>query len=260
MPKRSRPDFSKAVERSGNTNAAKDLLQQAVPTGQLINLEQIQDRVTADTRALNEKHVYELMDSIAVIGLITPLTVDRQYRLLAGGHRKAALNILAREQPDKFAELFSDGIPVHIIDIDAEIDTVDALQIEVEENTQRKNYTAAEIREAARKLEAAGYEKLRGRPSKAQKSLNRELMAVFRLSRRRITDILNDPAEKSEHRCALSEEVSKYQTFLKQSKKFHKQISQQIMDAPENSDLQKIERDLKRVINTLQKVIEQIET
>ena len=45
------------------------------------------------------------------------------------------------------------------------------LQIEVEENTQRKNFTTSQIKEAALKLEQAGYKRLRGRPKVGEKSL-----------------------------------------------------------------------------------------
>ena len=144
-----------------------------------------------------------LAESIAVLGLISPLTVDRHYHLLAEGQRKAALKRLAEQDPERFEDLFEEGVPVSLIDIDAGDETLEALQIEVEENTQRKNYTSGEIRGAARKLEEARYQKLQGRPGKGQKSLNRELMNVFGLSRRRVTQILNQKEtaldEKSAH-------------------------------------------------------------
>jgi ParB family transcriptional regulator, chromosome partitioning protein len=144
----------------------------------------------------NVRHVENLADSISVLGLISPLTVDRKGHLLAGGHRRAAIHQISFEQPERFDELFSNGIPVRVIDIDASIDEIDALQIEVEENTQRRNFTVAEIREAAIRLEAAGYERLRGRPKQGQKSLKRELANVFRLSEDRIQRILNDSEQK----------------------------------------------------------------
>lgn len=255
MSKRSPLDFSKAVKRSATVDAAAMLLREQNQHKQLIPLEQIADRIGSDTRAINEQHVQELAESIAVIGLIAPLTVDRHYRLLAGGHRRAALQFLQQVSPDKFEALFKEGVPVYVIDIDAATDIVDALQIEVEENTQRKNYTTEEIREAARKLEQAGYERLRGRPADGQKSLNRELMSVFRLSRRRITDILNEPLEKSEHPCALSQDLKQYQAFLRQSEKFQQQIMGQVSDHAPDPELQKIQRDLDRVIRNLERLI-----
>jgi ParB-like chromosome segregation protein Spo0J len=179
------------------------------------------------------------VESIQVLGLITPLTVDRHYRLLAGGHRKAALEKLAKEQPERFKELFGEGVPVNIMDIDGEKESVRALQIEVEENTQRKNYTRSEIKEAARKLEKAGYEKLKGRPAEGQKSINRELSSVFGLSRRQITRIMNESKEtqKSETRGAL---FSKIQQYDKQTEAFKDYIRKNFPKGTINPELDTI--------------------
>jgi ParB family transcriptional regulator, chromosome partitioning protein len=159
-------------------------------------LDDISDRPSGDTRPINQKHVNALVESILVLGLISPLTVDRHGRLLAGGHRRSALLKILIEQPDRFEELFPLGIPVRVMDLDSSSDGVDALLIEVEENTQRRNFTPAEIREAAKRLEYAGYERLRGRPRTGQKSLKRELASVFRLSEDRIQKILNESDKK----------------------------------------------------------------
>ncbi len=58
--------------------------------GTTLPLEQILDRET-DTRPLKSQHVTQLVESLAVLGLLEPLVVDNRGRLLAGGHRKAAL-------------------------------------------------------------------------------------------------------------------------------------------------------------------------
>jgi ParB-like chromosome segregation protein Spo0J len=169
---------------------------------------------------------------------------------LAGGHRKAALVRLATEKPERFAELFAEGIPVRVMVIDAEVDTIDALQIEVEENTQRRNYTAAEIREAARKLEEAGYQRLRGRPAQGQKSLNRELMSVFRLSREYISRILNESEPKSVNNVTLSE---KAEIFLKQAEKFYRQLGKENAANPE---IVKVQHELEKIMNTVEALID----
>ena len=251
MPKHA--DLSKALSRASNTRAAELVLSKQQVQNALLELDKIRDRPGGDTRPLNQSHIKELVQSIAVIGLISPLTVDRQYQLLAGAHRKAALQILSEDQPRRFIELFQEGIPVHVMDLDAEYDTVDALQVEVEENTQRRNYTAAEIREAAIKLEEAGYEKLRGRPAPGQKSLNRELMNVFRLSRRRISEILGEENKKSEHPCSLLDELNIY---LKQAEKFNKRLR----TIESDQEIQKIHRDLNKLIRTLKSTIKNRET
>lgn len=157
-------------------------------------LSQIGERVMGDTRELNPTHVEELAESIEVLGLISPLTIDREGKLLAGGHRRAALTHLSHHAPDRFAELFSEGIPVYRLDLIAEEAPVEALQVEIEENTQRRNYTPDEIRTAALRLEAAGYEKLKGRPRAGQRSLKLALQRIFKLSDRRIQAILNEEA------------------------------------------------------------------
>ncbi|MBE9176847.1 ParB/RepB/Spo0J family partition protein [Synechocystis salina LEGE 06155] len=245
-----KPDLTKAISRAKDGNAAEKALQKQQSANQLIPLAQIGDRARGDTRPINPSHLDQLMESIAVIGLITPLTVDCKYRLLAGGHRKAALIRLASENSEKFAELFSDGIPVRVMAIDSEVDPVDALQIEVEENTQRRNYTAAEIREAARKLEEAGYQKIRGRPTQGQKSLNRELMTVFRLSRERISRILNEPVQKNVNRVTLFEKAT---VFLNHAEKFQRQLGKSALDSPEVS---KIQRDLEKVMKKVKVLID----
>jgi ParB family transcriptional regulator, chromosome partitioning protein len=184
---------------------------------QLLPLGAILDRPNRDSRQLNVGHVENLADSISVLGLISPLTVDRKGHLLAGGHRRAAIHQISFEQPERFDELFSNGIPVRVIDIDASIDEIDALQIEVEENTQRRNFTVAEIREAAIRLESAGYERLRGRPKQGQKSLKRELANVFRLSEDRIQRILNDSEQKGRRTPTFSAEgmISTLERWIK---------------------------------------------
>ncbi|NJM77631.1 MAG: ParB N-terminal domain-containing protein [Acaryochloridaceae cyanobacterium RU_4_10] len=206
----------------------------------LLPLGSIYDRPQGDARPLNQNHISALADSIMVLGLISPLTVDRNGQLLAGGHRRAALLQISLEQTDRFEELFPDGIPVRVMDIDASIDGIDALQIEVEENTQRRNFTPAEIREAALRLESAGYEKLRGRPRPGQKSLKRELANVFRLSEDRIQRILNDSEQKGRRTPTFSAEgiISTLERWIKdlgaadspQQLKVRKQMQQLIKE------------------------------
>jgi ParB-like chromosome segregation protein Spo0J len=184
----------------------------------LLLLDDIRDRPGGDTRPLNEQHIQALAESIAVLGLITPLTVDQSGHLLAGGHRRAALHRLASEQPDLYQALFPEGIPVRVLDLDASRDSVEALQVEIEENTQRRNFTIAEIKEAARKLEAAGYTRLKGRPKAGEKSLKRELAKVFRLSEDRIQKILNDVSQKGRRTPTFSsnEAILTLEKWLKQ--------------------------------------------
>jgi ParB-like chromosome segregation protein Spo0J len=210
----------------------------------LLLFEDILNRPGGDTRPLNHNHVNELAESIIVIGLITPLTVDRQGHLLAGGHRRAALHKIKIEHPQKYLELFPEGIPVRVVDIDATQDSVEALQIEVEENTQRRNFTVAEIKEAAIKLEEAGYQRLKGRPKEGEQSLKRELAKVFRLSEDRIQKILNDSSSKGRHTPTFSPEVA-----ISTLEKWSKQIQES-----EESRLEKVHSRLTSLLKELKKL------
>ena len=188
------------LKRQRNNRAEEIRAQYAEVAGnrERLPLTQIADRVHGDTRLLDEQHVKELMESIEILGLISPLSIDREGTLLAGGHRRAALSLLAKNNPKCFELHFAEGIPVYRLDVLAEQAPVEALQIEIEENTQRKNYSPEEIRLAAKKLEAVGYEKLKGRPREGQKSLKQALQRIFKLSDRRIQSILNeDPHQKA---------------------------------------------------------------
>ncbi|MBD2655520.1 MULTISPECIES: ParB/RepB/Spo0J family partition protein [Synechocystis] len=165
-------------------------------TIKLLALEQILDRPGGDTRLLKQKHVDDLAESISFIGLITPLAVDSQNHLLAGAHRRAALQKIEEEDPNLYKELFPAGVPVKVFDFEASENSLEALQIEIEENSQRRNFTPTEIKKAAQRLEEAGYKSLKGRPRKGQKSLKRELAKVFGLSEDRIQRLLNDSVQK----------------------------------------------------------------
>lgn len=187
-----------------------------------LGLEAIGERVHGDTRGLDEAHIEELSESIEVLGLITPLTIDTRGALLAGGHRRAALSSLQARNPARFEELFPDGVPVYRLALDSAEDAIEALQLEVEENTQRLNYSAEEIREAARRLEAAGYERLKGRPQAGQRSLKRALQKVFRLSDRRIQQILNEPSSGAQQSAELT--LSEGEAFERGLKRLSKQL------------------------------------
>lgn len=141
-------------------------------------LAQIQTR-QQDTRPLNPKHVESLAESIAVLGLIEPLVIDNQGRLLAGGHRLAAINHLKETQGDKYQEKFpNELIPIRRLPFNADEDPELALQIEVAENEQRRDYTPAEVKAIADRLRESGYVDVKGRPKKGQKALMPALAVV----------------------------------------------------------------------------------
>lgn len=81
--------FSLRPESDGTKDLELD------PGPQTVRIEHIQQRITKkDTRPLNAPHVVELAESIAILGLLEPLVIDRRGNLLAGAHRLAALQLL----------------------------------------------------------------------------------------------------------------------------------------------------------------------
>lgn len=159
-------------------------------------LTRIQDR-EQNTRQLKAAHVEALVQSIADLGLIEPIVVDRRGRLLAGGHRLEALRRLSQEQPERFRERFpAESVPVRMFDIDAETQPDLALGIEVAENTNRRDYTVDEVRELAKRLKAAGYRDSAGRPAEGEKALKPALSVIVGKSYSTIRRALKDPAEE----------------------------------------------------------------
>lgn len=172
-------------------------------------LSEIRDRPHGDTREITPTHVDELAENIAAVGLIQPLVVDSQGHLLAGGHRRAALQKLKQEQPERFLEFFPRGeVPVRVFDFNAADDPERAIAIEAAENEQRRDYTPAEVRELADRLVAAGYRNTKGKPKKGQKALTPALMTIVGKSRRTVQSYL---AGDNVQRCTLSDKEKEQQ-------------------------------------------------
>jgi ParB family transcriptional regulator, chromosome partitioning protein len=194
--------------------------QSAKKTANLMPLTEIIDR-SVDTRPLNLAHVESLTESIAAIGLIQPIAVDSQGRLLAGGHRRAAIANLHQTNPAAFAQYFSGGIPIRRYDFDASQDADLALAIEASENEKRRDYTPAEVRDLADRLKAAGYHHTRGRAKTGDKPLLPSLATIVGKSERQIKRYLADePVEKLNGPCVpfsqkyLKQAISSLQQYL----------------------------------------------
>jgi ParB family transcriptional regulator, chromosome partitioning protein len=168
------------------------------PQSSRLPLGQIIDRPSGDTRPLNPAHVEALAESIAAVGLIQPIAVDNQGRLLAGGHRRAAIVHLQATNPTAFSQWFGAGVPVHRFDFDAAQDEARALAIEASENEKRRDYSAVEVRALADRLVAAGYRATEGRPKKGEKSLIPSLAVIVGKSHRTIHRYLDSPSEGEE--------------------------------------------------------------
>lgn len=152
-----------------------------------LKLEQIGDRANPDTRPLDPVHVKELTESLAIVGLIQPLVVDQKGRLLAGGHRRAALLILKETQPEAWKQFFpQDAVPVRMFNFDSAADAERALQIETTENEKRLDYTPEQVRALADRFREAGYADKRGGQVQGAKQLTPTLMEIVGKSRRTI--------------------------------------------------------------------------
>jgi len=152
-----------------------------------IPLDSITERISGNTRPINRKHAEVLADNIGAIGLIEPLVIDIQKRLLAGGHRLAALHLLRQNHEPAFNNQFPNGnIPVRVLPFDSAQDSELALQIEVAENEHRRDYTPTEVRVVADKLKEAGYRTTAGRPKKGEKALAPALSLIFGKSLRTV--------------------------------------------------------------------------
>ncbi len=167
------------------------------PQSSRLPLEQITDRPGGDTRPLNQAHVEALAESIAAVGLIQPIAVDNRGRLLAGGHRRAAIAHLRAINPTTFSQWFGVGVPVHRFEFDASQDKARALAIEASENEKRRDYTPGEVRELADRLIAAGYHHSKGQPKKGAKALMPALETIVGKSRRQLQRHLSADLDQS---------------------------------------------------------------
>lgn len=162
-------------------------------SGGMFPLSKIQQRVQ-NSRSLDEVHVADLVESITVLGLIEPLAIDNQGRLLAGGHRLEAIRRIETENPEAFQQHFPRGmVPARVFGFDAEQEANLAFQIEVAENEKRRDYTRDEVKGIADRLRSAGFVELKGRPKAGEKALMPALSVVVGKSIRRVRQYLNEP-------------------------------------------------------------------
>lgn len=161
-------------------------------------LNRIQPR-SQDTRPLHEAHVQDLVESISILGLIEPLVVDRKGKLLAGGHRLAAISLLKQSSPEIYEQHFpGNQVPVRMMPCDADIDREMALQIELAENEKRVNYSRDQIKQLAERLRALDYRETRGRPKQGEKALGPALAVAIGVSTRYVRKVLSEQLETTE--------------------------------------------------------------
>ena len=158
------------------------------------------------------------------LGLLEPLVVDRKHRLLAGGHRLAAMKLLVEADLDqrtkawaslaKLAWVADDAaplpkeaqatiarlraietrpdrlVPVRIVDVDADKDADKALSIEIAENEKRRDYTKQEVVALSERLKSAGFRMARGKPKVGERALGPALAVIIGKSERQVRRIL----------------------------------------------------------------------
>jgi len=188
-----------------------------------IPITSVRDRSGNGTRQLDPVHVVALLESIGALALLEPLVLDRQHRLLAGAHRRAACLLLSEADSIKRRDLFiamagkskvkgmdalvvrvqnvnrsgwesehADGqVPVRVIDIDAAKNPDEALRVELGENGNRKDYSRDEVLALAGRLRATGYVDRRGRPKRGEKAMQPALAAIIGKSIRHLSGVMS---------------------------------------------------------------------
>lgn len=227
----------------------------------VLSLTQIQNRTT-NTRQLRDAHVKQLAESIAELGLIEPLVVDNRGCLLAGGHRKAAIEYLKQHKFDIYQKYFYDDlIPVRMMGFSAEGNPELALQIEISENEKRRDYTPSEVRALAERLRKAGYVDSPGRPKKGEKRLRPALEIIIGKSLRSVRRYLTE--EKPVHNGQVSgsskeKPVHNGQVSSKLLLKQAKEALAQWKDLPERFKNTQANKKLDRALPDLLNLIEEI--
>lgn len=199
---------------------------------------------TEDTRPLRSQHVTDLAESIAALGLIEPLVVDLNGRLLAGGHRLAALQALKSTSPDLYNQHFpSDLIPVRVMPFDAEAEPERSLQVELAENEKRVNYSRDQIERLAKRLRSLNYRETPGRPKAGEKALGPALAVAIGVSTRYVRKVLSSQYEGTRNPIPNSSD----QQRLKLLRKVEATLVA-LADLPEPEDSNRSEQSLAKAL------------
>lgn len=206
----------------------------------VVPLTKISARIGDATRGLNLDHVADLAESIHALGLIQPIAVDSDGHVIAGGHRLAAMRVLAAPAgertsvaldqvgqaevdritakplerlshlPDGTGAFNPSRVPVRVYDIKAGDAKAEALAMEVAENEKRRDYSRQEVIGLWERLGAAGYRVTPGKPKKGQKPALPLMRAVIGKSERHIKRMIKQAESKDKvPYVPLSEEVDR---------------------------------------------------
>lgn len=180
-------------------------------------LANIKPRPYNGLRPLDIVHVAKLAISIQLEGLAQGPAVDINGGIIAGDHRRAAMNIIAAPAKQRgavmaklvgqevldsardntwaeYLAMMDEGVgafdpqrvPVRVFNFDSTKDVARALRIETAENEQRRNFTPAQVRNAWVRLDEAGYRTVPGKPRKGQVAAMPIMIARFSASERTI--------------------------------------------------------------------------
>jgi len=100
----------------------------------------IEDVVVKKRIRKNLGDLEPLKDSLRTYGLLNPITINSKYELVAGERRLEAAKALGWEK-------------INAIVLDSSVDNVKQMEIEIEENNQRKEFTDEELLEGYKRLE-----------------------------------------------------------------------------------------------------------
>ena len=202
-------------------------------------LDEITPRAGGDTRPLTPKHVFGLAMTIHELGLIEPIVIDRDGRLIAGGHRLMAMKLLhlktrssaiqrlkrvikeelgargadqAHRELDQLREdlprepsIDPQRIPVRVFNFDSSQDIDRALEIEISENSHRRDYTSREVLRLYELLLSKGYTDQRGRPREGSRAAKPMLATLIGRSVRTVKRKLEEARMKEAQRGADDE-------------------------------------------------------
>jgi ParB family chromosome partitioning protein len=199
---------------------------------------------TEDTRPLRSQHVNDLAESIAALGLIEPLVVDLQGRLLAGGHRLEAIKTLKTNHPNLYEQHFPDDlIPVRVMPFDAEADPERSLQVELAENEKRVNYSRDQIERLAERLRSLNYREISGRPKAGEKALGPALAVAIGVSTRYVRKVLSNKYENTRNSVPSFQD----QKRLKLLRKLESALKE-FAKLPEPEDFSQTEQSLSKAV------------
>ena len=234
-------------------------------------LREISGRPLGDTRDINIEHAFELARSIEQVGLIEPIVVDLDACLLAGGHRLAALKLL---NPQTRAQMIQEltrraqqqvgaqGLHNTLRQLDELRDTLPisssfdfervlvrvfpfssieepnlAIEVEISENAQRRDYAPSEVFALYQTLLAKGYTDVTGRPRQGEKAVTPMIATIIGQSTRTVKRKLKQAMkeEQSTPQEQLRDEALKVIKSVQRLKKQLQLLSPEVTQAVRSS-------------------------